>query len=113
MRARWAVILVLAVLFAGCAGGNAVSTTVTTVAPTTTTTTEGPTTTTAVEPSTTTSTTTTVPDSRLAWARIPHDEAIFGGPGDQLAESVAVGGPGLVAVGYDHVVETLFRGQCG
>ena len=37
----------------------------------------------------------------LTWRRVPHDEAIFGGAGWQAMESVAAGGPGLVAVGYD------------
>ena len=35
----------------------------------------------------------------LEWSRVPHDEAIFGGPGEQRMISVTVGGPGLVAVG--------------
>ena len=35
------------------------------------------------------------------WARIPADEAVFGGPGEQAIWSVTAGGPGLVAVGYD------------
>ena len=33
------------------------------------------------------------------WARAPHSRTQLGGPGDQLMESVAPGGPGLVAVG--------------
>jgi len=36
-----------------------------------------------------------------SWARVPHDDAVFGGEGDQAMNSVAAGGPGLVAVGYD------------
>ena len=35
------------------------------------------------------------------WSRVPHDEAVFGGEGTQSMESVALGGPGLVAVGFD------------
>lgn len=35
----------------------------------------------------------------LTWSRVPHDEAVFGGEGDQGMFDVAVGGPGLVAVG--------------
>jgi hypothetical protein len=35
------------------------------------------------------------------WSRVPADEAVFGGAGDQWMESVTVGGPGLVAVGLD------------
>jgi hypothetical protein len=42
----------------------------------------------------------TSPDG-LAWSRVPHDEAIFGGEGEQRMVSVTVGGPGLVAVGFD------------
>jgi hypothetical protein len=40
----------------------------------------------------------TSPDG-LTWSRVPHDEAVFGGPGRQQMNSVTVGGPGLVAVG--------------
>jgi len=42
----------------------------------------------------------TSPDG-LAWSRVPHDEAVFGGPDLQIMTSVAAGGPGLVAVGAD------------
>jgi hypothetical protein len=52
---------------------------------------------TTVEPATTT----TVLDlSAGIWRRVPHDEAVFGGDGNQVMQSVTVGGPGLVAVGY-------------
>jgi hypothetical protein len=37
----------------------------------------------------------------LTWSRVPHDEAVFGGDGEQQMFSVTVGGPGLVAVGFD------------
>ncbi len=37
----------------------------------------------------------------ITWSRVPHDEAVFGGPSTQEMSSVAVGGPGLVAVGSD------------
>ena len=37
----------------------------------------------------------------LAWTRVPDDEAVFGGVGDQWMSSVVAGGPGLVAVGVD------------
>ncbi len=37
----------------------------------------------------------------VTWHRLPHDEAVFGGQGDQRMTSVTAGGPGLVAVGYD------------
>jgi branched-chain amino acid transport system substrate-binding protein len=39
----------------------------------------------------------------LTWNRVPHDEAVFGGPGTQRMTSVVVGGPGLVAVGFDEL----------
>lgn len=42
----------------------------------------------------------TSPDG-VTWTRVPHDENVFGGPGYQQMRSVAVGGPGLVAVGSD------------
>ena len=35
------------------------------------------------------------------WSRVPRDEAVFGGDGDQGMGSVTGGGPGLVAVGGD------------
>ena len=38
----------------------------------------------------------------VSWSRVPHDEAVFGGEGIQAMESVAAGGPGLVAVGADN-----------
>jgi len=37
----------------------------------------------------------------LTWTRVPHDEAVFGGPGFQWMSSVAAGGPGFVIVGWD------------
>jgi hypothetical protein len=37
----------------------------------------------------------------VTWSRVPHDEKVFGGEGDQTMGSVTVGGPGLVAVGRD------------
>jgi len=43
----------------------------------------------------------------LAWARVPDDEAVFGGPGEQWMSSVVAGGPGLVAVGVDEASEDL------
>jgi hypothetical protein len=42
----------------------------------------------------------TSPDG-LNWTRVPHDEAIFGGPGNQVMSSVTAGDFGLVAVGFD------------
>jgi hypothetical protein len=37
----------------------------------------------------------------ISWSRVPHDNAVFGGPGLQQMTDVVVGGPGLVAVGWD------------
>jgi hypothetical protein len=37
----------------------------------------------------------------LIWSRVPHDEMVFGGGGEQSMTSVTSGGPGLVAVGWD------------
>jgi hypothetical protein len=37
----------------------------------------------------------------LTWEGVPHDEAVFGGPGDQWMGAVVAGGPGLVAVGHE------------
>ncbi len=35
------------------------------------------------------------------WTRVPHDEAVFGGPGNQEMVAVTAGGPGVVGVGGD------------
>ena len=72
MRHRFAVALALAVLLAGCADHTSMF----------------------PIPA-------TFPNTGLVWARVPHDEAVLGGPGDQQMLSVATGGPGLVAVGHD------------
>lgn len=40
----------------------------------------------------------TSPDGSI-WTRVPHDEDVFGGRGEQRMQSVTAGGPGLVAVG--------------
>jgi|GEM_PF-1096643 len=45
----------------------------------------------------------------LTWSRVPHDESVFGGPGEQRMLSVTVGGPGLVAVGFETPVGLLGR----
>ncbi len=42
----------------------------------------------------------TSPDG-ISWSRVPDEKAVFGGEGDQEMVSVTVGGPGLVAVGWD------------
>ena len=39
----------------------------------------------------------------IAWSRVPHDEAVFGGAADQEMSSVTAGGPGVVAVGHGKV----------
>ena len=39
----------------------------------------------------------------FTWSRVPHEDGIFGGDGDQLINSVVVGGPGLVAVGSETI----------
>ena len=46
----------------------------------------------------------------LTWRRISQD-AVSGSVDRHCVNSVAVGGPGLVAVGYDHVVGHFDRGQ--
>lgn len=35
------------------------------------------------------------------WTRVPDPDGVFGGPAAQYINAVAVGGPGLVAVGYE------------
>jgi len=45
------------------------------------------------------------------WSRVPDDEAVFGGVGDQVMNSVTVGGPGLVAVGVGAGRMTVDEGQ--
>jgi len=37
----------------------------------------------------------------LTWQQVPHDEAVFGGDGNQEMCDVVAGGPGLIAVGTD------------
>ncbi len=88
-------ILLVVLLMAGCSGESALpgSISTSTAEPTTT----EPATTT-VPPTTTVS---TIDVGAGVWARVPHDEAIFGGDDNQVMASVAVGGPGVVAVGYD------------
>ena len=39
----------------------------------------------------------------LTWQRVFHDEAVLGGEGFQSMASVTVGGPGLVAVGFERL----------
>lgn len=47
----------------------------------------------------------------IAWSRVPHDDGVFGGAGEQTMHSVTVGGPGLVAVGADGFDDGIDRGQ--
>ena len=65
---------------------------------------EGPTRTTTPQLTTTTTPTTTEPAPPLVagldWARIPHDDEVFGPHGYGIAD-IVLGGPGLVAVGAD------------
>jgi hypothetical protein len=37
----------------------------------------------------------------ITWSRVPHDEVVFGGEGNQWMDAVTAGGSGLVAVGGD------------
>ena len=101
MRARLIITLILALLLASCGDDDGLTTTSTTGEVTT----SSSQTTTGEEVSTTTEgvTTTTGPGGELAWERVPHDEAVFGGEGYQSMWSVAAGGPGLVAIGSDRV----------
>jgi hypothetical protein len=113
MKVLCVVFVVLGLLMAGCGNDDGMSTSVTTVASTMTVvpTTAGSTTTSRAALVTTTgaSTTTLVPtatvpaepDLGLAWLRVPQDERVFGSPSGQAMNGVAVGGPGLVAVGMD------------
>jgi hypothetical protein len=47
------------------------------------------------------------------WTRVPHDEAVFGGPGYQTMSSITVGGPGLVAVGGDRGLAAVWTSPDG
>jgi len=47
----------------------------------------------------------------VTWSRVPHDEEVFGGAGGQRMSSVTVGGPGLVAVGFDQPGDDVPSGQ--
>ena len=58
--------------------------------------------------STTTTTTSPVPLPSTTWSRAPHRDRVFGGEGLQQMFGVAVGGPGLVAVGTDDSSDGFF-----
>jgi hypothetical protein len=114
MRTRLIVALVPALLLAACGDDGGVFSTLPTGAgestttigavttssegPAASTTTEAPTTT---EAATTTTTTTTTLPAEPVWMRVADDGSL-GGPDDQGMVDVAVGDPGLVAVGYDY-----------
>jgi hypothetical protein len=116
MGMRLALFLVVVALLGGCGDGGGVSTTESTASPTasataaalaTTSISEPPPTSTG-EPATTsfaTETPTTSapsdPDTGLVWARVPRDDWALGGVGEVAMMAVTVGGPGLVAVGWD------------
>ena len=115
MRARLIVALVLTLILtlflAGCGDDGVFSTAPmgagesTTSAEGAVTSTEGSTstsTTGAVTTTTEESTTTTTVPAQPVWERIAHDESVFGGASDQTIKGLAVGGPGLVAVGVDY-----------
>jgi DNA-directed RNA polymerase specialized sigma24 family protein len=44
-------------------------------------------------------------DDGVTWARVPHDESIFGGKGEVEMTSVTTGGPGLVVVGSERSID--------
>ncbi len=93
MKRLSVLLAVAAVLTAACGNADIEAASTTTSQPAATTTN---TTTTTVP-----ATTTVVDQIAGVWARVPHDETVFGGDYWPTMESVAAGGPGLVAVGYD------------
>ena len=107
MRARVVITLVLALLLTSCGGDGGVFSTGTTETVTTSAgseTTGGQGSTTTVGGGVVTSTTAAGGPVGLAWARIPHDDAVFGpvlGGTSASMMAVTVGGPGLVAAGYE------------
>lgn len=46
-----------------------------------------------------------VSEDGITWSRVPHDEAVFGGPALEEMLDVTAGGPGLVAVGWENPLE--------
>ena len=94
MRARLILVLALAVLLVSCGDDDGVTTTSTTAG-----TTSGPASTTTTGEISTTS----VAGGQSGWARVPHDDAVFGvvDPSWMWARAygVTAGGPGVVAVG--------------
>jgi hypothetical protein len=105
MRRFLEICVVVGLVVTACSGGGAATTSVASPEATTSSTTLPVTTSTTMPDTTTTATTaavttTTGPPVGVAWSRVPHDEAVFGGPGELLMSSVTAGGPGLVAVGW-------------
>jgi len=100
MRAGLIITLVLALFLVSC-GDDTTASTTTTGAPGTT----GASSTTTGESSTTTgeASTTTVPLGQSGWARVPHDDAVFGVTDPSWMWAMMYGatafGPGVVAVG--------------
>lgn len=100
MRAGLIMTLVLALFLVSC-GGDTTASTTTTRAPGTT----GASSTTTGESSSTTgeASTTTVPLGQEGWARVPHDDAVFGVADPSWMWAMMFGatafGPGVVAVG--------------
>jgi hypothetical protein len=90
VRPMFAVLVVLALMAVGCTSSSGGDDSTTTTQAAVTTTTQAPATTPATDS-----------PSLSEWSMIPHDEAVFGGAGDQWMQSVTAGGPGLVAVGLD------------
>jgi hypothetical protein len=116
MRRFLEVFLPVALVATACSGGGATATSVTAPETTTSSTTLHVTTSTTMLDTTTMTTTTsplggaendpgsvtttTGPRVGVAWSRVPHDEAVFGGPGGLSMTAVTAGSPGLVAVGW-------------
>jgi hypothetical protein len=85
------VILMLVILLAACGGDTVFTATSTNPVASTTT----------AAATTTAASTTAVAEPRLVWSRVPDDESVFGGSGNQTMWGVAVAGCGLVAIGED------------
>jgi len=97
MKRSHALISILALLLAACGGGASDSSPFSESSPT-------------VASAETTDTGSTpgegatgpeVSEPGITWTRIPHNNEVFGGEGDQRITAVVAGGPGLVAVGWD------------
>jgi len=93
MRSRLVITLAVSLLLASCGDDDGLTSTTTT----------GGVTTTSGEPSTTGDYTTTGPGGQSGWARVPHDDAVFGVTDPSwmwtIIYGVTPGGPGVVAAG--------------